>query len=261
MIHWYLGTIGYSYKDWLGSFYPPGTSQRRYLSYYSKIFNSVEIDTTFHSIPQPASVIAWLNSTPPYFKFCLKTPQQITHVLKLSSAHGPMQEFLVAIHGLHEKLGPILLQLPPNFTQGNLSIVDDFLSTLPPEYRFAMEFRHPSWYNDRTIELLSKYGICWVANDFPGLPRDIIQTTDFLFLRWIGVNGMYQHHSYERVDKADELKYWMDKILPIAQQVKAVYGFFNNDYAGFAAGTCIRFKQIAGLDIKVDELPHQERLF
>lgn len=261
MEQWYLGTIGFSYKDWVGSFYPVGTSQREYLPFYSKAFNSVEVDTTFHSIPKQMTVQSWANSTPIDFRFCVKTPRRITHELGLKDTQGLMTEFLDSLHPLGDKLGPILIQLPPRFSQANYSILDEFLETLPRTHQFAIEFRHSSWYTAETTQLLSHHQVCWVASDFPNLPKEIILTSNFLYIRWIGENGMYQHHTYERVDKTDELRSWRDIIRPVSEHVSIIYGFFNNDYTGFAAGTCKRFKQIAGLRDPMENIPYQDRLF
>jgi len=261
MSHWYLGTIGFSYKDWLGSFYPAGMNQRGYLPFYSRVFNCVELDTTFHSIPRQSIVQAWASSTPADFRFSLKTPRLVTHDLGLVGAQGAMLEFIASIQPLGDKLGPILIQLPPKYAQDKLNLLNDFLSPLPRSIRYAIEFRHISWYNEKTVELLTQHQVCWVATDYPNLPRQINLTTDFLYIRWIGNNGMYQHHTHERVDKTSQLKWWLDAIHPFEEHVPAIYGFFNNDYAGFAAGTCRRFKQLAGFPDEEQNLPIQERLF
>jgi uncharacterized protein YecE (DUF72 family) len=261
MSHWYLGTIGFSYKDWVGEFYPTGATQRGYLPYYSKVFNSVELDTTFHAIPQISTVQSWYATTPTEFKFCLKTPRVITHELGLKGAQGLMNEFLESISPLMNKTGPILIQLPPSYTQENYPLLDGFLQNLPTSHHYAIEFRHPSWYNDKTTQLLTRYGVCWVTVDYPKLPRQINLTTDFLYIRWIGINGFYHLHTHERVDKTSQLKWWLHEIHPFLEKVPVVYGFFNNDYAGFAAGTCKRLLLLAGLDDKEQELPFQERLF
>lgn len=261
MIHWFLGTIGFSYKDWVGSFYPVGTSQRGYLPYYTKVFNCVELDTTFHAIPSQSTIQSWVNSTPVDFRFCLKTPRLITHDLGLKGAQGPMIEFIDSLNPIKDKLGPILIQLPPKYTQDNYSLVDDFLASLPETHHFAIEFRHPSWYNAKTTQMLAQYQVGWATSDYPNLPRQIIPTSDFLYIRWIGMNGMYQHHAHEQVDKTSQLKWWLETIRPFFERVPEVYGFFNNDYAGFAAGTCKRFKLIAGLSDEEENLPYQGRLF
>ena len=261
MEHWYLGTIGYSYKDWLGSFYPVGTPQRGYLPFYSKVFNSVEVDTTFHSIPRQSTILTWVNSTPAEFRFCLKTPRLITHEMGLKAAQGLMLEFIDSIHPLVDKLGPILIQLPPRYSQENYSVLEEFLESLPRTYQYAIEFRHPSWYNTRTSQLLTYHQVGWVAIDFPNIPRQINLTSNFIYIRWIGINGMYQHHTHEREDKSKQLKWWLEAVNDFTEDKPVIYGFFNNDYAGFAAGTCKRFKQIAGLNDEEDNLPYQGRLF
>ncbi len=261
MSSWYLGTIGFSYKDWLGGFYPAGAAQREYLPYYTKFFNSVEIDTTFHSLPQLSTVQSWYVTTPPEFKFSLKTPRAITHDLGLKGAHGLMNEFIDTLYPLKDKVGPVLIQLPPSFTSDNWNILNDFLESLPRSHRYAVEFRHPSWYNNKTTELLKQYQICLVSVDFPKLPKKIIPTTNFLYIRWIGVNNMYHYHSYERVDKTDQLNWWLQEIRGFQTQIPTVYGFFNNDYTGFAAGSCKRFMIMAGLMDEENTLPFQERLF
>lgn len=261
MSHWYLGTIGFSYKDWVGAFYPTGTAQRGYLPYYSKELNSVEVDTTFHSIPQHTKVQSWFATVPSEFKFCLKTPRVITHELGLKGAQGLMIEFIDSLLPLQEKMGPILIQLPPSYSQENYSVLNEFLGILPHSHQYAIEFRHPSWYNQKTTELLTHYRVCWVTLDYPNLPKQINLTTDFLYIRWIGINGMYQHHTHERVDKTNQLRSWIQAINRYQEQITNIYGFFNNDYAGFAAGTCKRFMLLAGLKDDDQNIPYQERLF
>jgi uncharacterized protein YecE (DUF72 family) len=261
MSHCYLGTIGFSYKDWLGEFYPIGTTQREYLPYYCKVFNSVELDTTFHSIPQQAKVQSWYTTSPLEFKFCIKTPRIITHELKLKGAQGLVIEFIESLSPLRGKLGPILIQLPPSYTQENYSVLDEFLEILPRSHRYAIEFRHSSWYNVKTTQLLNRHQVCWVTLDYPNLPKQIILTTDFLYFRWIGINGMYHHHTHEQVDKTPQLRSWVQAIDPFLEKVPMIYGFFNNDYAGFAAGTCKRFMLLAGLTTDEQNIPYQERLF
>ncbi len=261
MSHWYLGTIGYSYKDWVGEFYPKGTSQHEYLPFYSKVFNSVELDTTFHSIPQLSTVQAWSNNTPNDFVFCVKTPRIITHELKLKGVEGLMEEFLASLTPIQAKLGPILIQLPPMFSQANYQQLSEFLKNLPGTYRYAVEFRHPSWYKETTKQLLAQYRIAWVTIDYPKLPKAVQNTTDFLYIRWIGINNQYHYHTHERVDKTQQLMSWIDEIASYLDEVSAIYGYFNNDYAGFAAGTGRRFMRLIGLSSIEPELPSQGKLF
>jgi uncharacterized protein YecE (DUF72 family) len=114
-----------------------------------------------------------------------------------------MNEFIESLSPLQGKTGPILIQLPPSFSQENFFVLDEFLEILPRSHQYAIEFRHPSWYNQKTAQLLTHYRICWVSVDYPNLPKQINPTTDFLYIRWIGINGMYQHHTHERVDKTN----------------------------------------------------------
>jgi uncharacterized protein YecE (DUF72 family) len=204
---------------------------------------------------------SWVDTTPNEFKFCLKTPRRITHELGLMDAESLMIEFIDALQPLYEKLGPILIQLPPKYTQENYIILDKFLKSLPHSYQYAIEFRHKSWFNEKTPQLLAKYQVCWVSSDYPNLPKEITLTSNFIYIRWIGVNGMYLHHSYERVDKTNELRWWLEKLQSYSSQISTIYGFFNNDYAGFAAGTCRRFKLLTGIQDEIENQPYQSRLF
>ena len=113
-INWYLGTMGFSYKDWSGVFYPEGLVARDYLAYYSQHFNAVELDSTFYGTPKPAYVERWAAVVPPGFTFCAKVPRTITHDLRLVEAHELMEVFVRTMTLLGDKLGAILIQLPPD---------------------------------------------------------------------------------------------------------------------------------------------------
>jgi uncharacterized protein YecE (DUF72 family) len=263
MIKWHIGTMGFGYKDWSGVFYPAGMSARNYLSYYSRIFNAVEIDTTFYGIPRLETVRRWASVSPASFQFCLKTPNVITHDLKLVGASGLMSQFVERVRLLEEKLGVILIQLPPSFRVDQLDVLDEFLSGLPADIRFAVEIRDRSWYTAKPQmnSMLSKHGVSWAATQYPGLPREINLTADFSYIRWIGQHGSYKKHYRERVDLSTELQKWWWLILEVQDQLESVYGFTNNDYAGFAPATANRFKKIAGLETQ-EHRPHQQgRLF
>ncbi len=261
MDQWYLGTMGFGYKDWQGVFYPPGVSTGNFLSHYSHKFNAVELDTTFYGTPRIDTVQRWLSSVDTGFKFCAKTPRAITHEMGLVGAEGMMVDFIERMQLLEDKLGAILIQLPPRFSAENFPALIAFLKEIPHNVPIAVEFRNRSWYTEMTAELLTKHNICWAATEFPKLPRQVPPTADFLYIRWIGQHGSYDKHTYERVDKTEELKWWGQHIHTHLDHVHSVYGFFNNDYAGFAAGTCQKFKRILGLPTEEFQLPQQGRLF
>lgn len=259
-MRWHLGTIGFSYKEWQGVFYPPGMPSRQYLAYYAERFNSVEIDTTFYGIPRAEQLARWAEATPDDFTFCLKTPQVITHDRRLVDADGLMADFLDVARTLGPKLGPFLIQLPPDFTRAEAETLDAFLDALPADLRYGVEFRHASWETPQTAALLSGHGVCWVTADYIHLSKRIHRTTDFLFFRWLGKHGRFKSKNREQIDTTPALRDWWAEIRAVEDAIKAVYGFFNNDFAGYAPATCNRFKNIIGLPPADIRLLQQGRL-
>jgi uncharacterized protein YecE (DUF72 family) len=267
-INWFIGTIGFSYADWSDVFYPVGLKSRGYLPYYSRVFNCVEIDTTFYGIPREITVLRWAADTPQNFKFCLKTPRMVTHEMGLVGAEGLMAEFVDRAQLLGEKLGPILIQLPPSFSSDRQSVLEVFLSHLQPGVRYAIEVRSQSWYTatgenqaPALLDLLTHFGIAWVSIDYPGLPLQIVPTNDFIYLRWIGQHGSYDKHDHERIDRTARLLEWKSLITTAYGNTHSIFGLFNNDYAGYAAGTAQRFKQLIGLPHIEPQKPIQGQLF
>lgn len=256
-----LGTIGFGYRDWEGVFYPEGLPTREYLKFYNRHFNALEIDTTFYGSPKAETVNRWVADTDDDFIFCVKTPREITHTMGLVGTRGLMSEFCDSIRLFGGKLGAILIQLPPSFTISRSAVLINFLQEIPSDLRFAIEFRNPSWYTDDTAQLLTDHNVCWVISEYPGLPMDIRKTSDYLYIRWIGEHGKYRPHTHERIDKSQQLMSWWANIKPFLDTIQVFYGFFNNDYAGFAAGTCEKFMKIVGLPIEENNRPKQQSLF
>ncbi|MCB0213645.1 MAG: DUF72 domain-containing protein [Anaerolineae bacterium] len=261
MADWYLGTVGFSYKDWDGVFYPPGAPARQYLAHYSQIFNSVELDSTFYGTPPPDRVRQWAMTVPPGFKFCVKTPRQITHDMRLFDALGPMTNFLETMSLLGDALGPILIQLPPSLTDSEIDTVNTFIAGLPSAWRYAIEFRHPSWFTPQTAELLAAHHLCWVSTEYENVPKQVVPTTDFLYIRWLGKHGQFERKNKERIDVTPQLQWWIDQLEPHFDRFETIYGFFNNDYSGHSPRTCNRFKEMMGLEAIYPEIPQQGRLF
>jgi uncharacterized protein YecE (DUF72 family) len=261
MIQWHLGTMGFSYKDWNGVFYPDGLSPRDYLAHYSQIFDSVELDSTFYGTPRADYVERWASVTPEGFTFCAKTPREITHELQLSEeAQDPMHAFLERMRLLGEKLGVVLIQLPPDLSFAHIHTLAVFLRQLPSDVRYAVEFRHPSWHATATGQLLQNHRVCWASTDYRHLPQRVYLTTDFIYIRWIGRHGQYETKDFERVDVRPRLSEWLEDIRNRMDGVYDVYGFFNNDYAGHAPATCNKFKRLAGLPTNPLQPPQQGRL-
>lgn len=266
MTDWYLGTMGFSYESWAGVFYSADLPPRNYLAHYSQTFDAVEIDSTFYGTPRPEVVQRWAAVTPDDFKFCAKTPRLITHELGLlGGAFEEMVTFLESIRLMEDKLGPVLIQFPPSFTIESYHALKGFLEKLPARERFAVEFRHGSWYTptgeEKTTQLLNEHQVAWAATQYPGLPVRIHLTARFLYIRWIGQHGSFKVHDRERIDRLPDLMAWWQLIQPTLDRVQEVYGFFNNDYAGHAPATCNRFKAIAGLPVEKPDLPAQGTLF
>ena len=261
MTKWFLGTMGFSYKPWVGPFYPDGLNSRLHLTYYAERFNALELDSTFYGTPRATSAQRWYEVTPPAFVICPKMPRSITHELRLVSAVEATAEFLARMRLLGDKLGPILVQFPPDFSTAEMGALVHFLPTLPRDLRFALEFRHRSWEAPETAVLLEKHNLSLVAADYIHLARRIVVTTDFLYLRFLGEHGRFPDKDREVVDRSDDLQLWWQNLQPRLPEVKAVYAFFNDDFAGFAPSTCNRFKKVIGLDPGEIRPMQQGRLF
>jgi uncharacterized protein YecE (DUF72 family) len=261
MVSWYLGTMGFSYKEWQGPFYPAGMPARDYLAHYSQFFNAVEIDSSFYGTPRPDYVERWAAVTPPPFTFCPKTPRAITHDSHLPHAVEAMEAFVGTVALLGEKLGAILLQFPPDFTYAKFNPLMTFLKQLPPGRRYAVEFRHRSWDTPGTAALLEQHNICWVTADYIYMPKKIQRTADFLYLRFLGRRGQFPSADREHVDKTPQLQKWWRQLQNHLDSVDTVYGFINDDYAGYAPATVNKFKKVIGLETKDGHPPQQGRLF
>ncbi len=259
-INWHLGTMGFGYQQWVGAFYPAGMTKKNFLAHYSQHFSAVEIDSTFYGIPRASTVQKWTAVTPDDFTFCLKTPKSITHAPTLETGVAEMQTFLEIVSALGDKLGVVLIQFGPEFGYGRMQELANFLETLPQNIRFAVEFRHTSWEQPETAELLSKHNICWTAADYIYMSKTIQRTTDFLYLRFIGPHGQFGSKDREMVDKTPELHYWHEQIQPHLPKIQDVYVFMNNDYSGFSPATCNRFKAIVGDDVQEIRPYIQQRL-
>lgn len=179
----YLGTSGYAYKEWIGSFYPPKTSTKKMLAYYAERFTTVEANNTFYRMPTKEAVAAWLTEVPPGFVFACKAPQQITHFKRLKEdSYQPLAHFVDVVSVLGEALGPLLFQLPPNMKKDAPRLAA-FLAEIPRERRAAFEFRHESWFDDETFTLLAKHNASLVVSESEKLEAPLQKTADWIYLR------------------------------------------------------------------------------
>ena len=264
MTDWYIGTMGFGYRPWQGAFYPDKLPKAHQLAYYATRFNALEMDSTFYGTPKPDVVARWRETTSDGFVFCPKAPREITHDLRLSgAAEDVLALFVVTMQTLGDRLGPILLQFPPDFAPAEAGALAAFLPRLPGGARFAVELRHRSWWGDATADLLRAHGVCWAAADYIYLPKEIRRTADFLYLRFLGRHGQFDDKSREVLDKTEELRAWRAKAavhIEADDPVDSVYAFFNDDYAGHAPATANRLRALLGMEVE-EGPPQQGRLF
>lgn len=261
MTDWYIGTMGFGYKPWQGTFYPDKLPKAQQLAYYVSQFNALEMDSTFYGTPRAATVARWQAVAPDDFKYCPKAPREITHDLRLAPATAAiLDNFLDTMRLLGDRLGPIALQFPPDFTVEERDNLATFLERLPRDLRFAVEFRHRSWWGDETADLLRAHDVCWIAADYLYLPKEIRPTTDFLYLRFLGRHGQFAEKTHEVLDKTADLQQWREQAAAHRAVAPVAYAFFNDDYAGHAPTTANRFKALLGLDVAPGP-PEQGRLF
>jgi uncharacterized protein YecE (DUF72 family) len=179
----HIGTSGYSYKEWKGSFYPKDLAAKRMLHYYGQRFRTVEMNNTFYRLPNASVAGAWAAEVPADFQFVLKAPQRITHVQRLQKTAESVAALLEISKALKGKSGPLLFQLPPNFKK-DVPRLREFLTLLPSRERVAFEFRHASWLDQDVFDLLRDHqaALC-VAESENGVDAPLLRTADWAYLR------------------------------------------------------------------------------
>ena len=269
-----IGACAWSFDEWRGAFYPSDLPESEWLEFYARYFPAVEIDSTFYSAPTENTLLRWVEMTPAAFRFACKLPREITHLCRLRDCTAELNSFLRAIEPLTPKLRVILIQLPPSFTpKDGRQPLRKFLTQLPRDFRFAIEFRHAGWHRPQIIGLLEKCRICWVWADtsplnernlapFEFLPR----TTDFLYLRLLGDyatkydrDGLFVHRYNKLLWKREAaLESWSLKIERHLAEVRNVWAFVGNHFEGFAPETCQRLAQRLGFDLPLPSETEKE---
>ena len=230
----HLGTLGWSYSFWKGKFYPSKAASKDFLTYYSTRYDTVEVDSTFYRIPTQRAVANWKNQTSSDFRFSLKFPRIITHIKMLKNCERETNLFLERTSLLGEKLGPLLLQFPPDFGYEHLPDLADFLRKLPKRNRYVVEVRNIAWLKDDFYAILngSNTALAWV--DSVDMPQTGEVTSDFLYVRWEGdrkkVNGLL---GKIEADTHDKLRDWADKLRPFLSEERMVFGYFSKYYSGY----------------------------
>lgn len=243
----FLGTSGYSYPHWSGGvFYPSGIPQKKWLEYYSEHFNSVELNVTFYRLPLKKTFENWYTRTPEDFTFVVKGSKYITHTKLLIDCKEPLERFFEHSERLGKKLGAVLWQLRPKQSM-NCDRLQEFcylLTQFPVTntVRHVFEFRHMTWFCEKTYELLKKYGfgLCIAHSDRWPVREEV--TADFVYLRFHGGTSLYSSCYTD-----EELRDWAHKTKEWLSEGKDVYAYFNNDALGYAIKNSYTFREMVSL--------------
>jgi len=247
--HVRVGCVGWSYPEWVGPFYPSRAEASDYLALYARVFEVVEVDSSFYAIPSQDMTRAWLEASPEAFRLTAKFPRLITHDKQFVHVEDPLRWFFASIAILRPKLGPLVMQLPPRFSIGSgRPALEAFIDQLPSGYRYAIEFRHRSWFTPETYAWLTDRGIalCWSESDYVEVPP--VVTTDFVYLRFIGDRSLPKLTGALQRDRSAEIQRWHAEVVKVRDTVPEVYVFFNNHFAGFGPACVNLWREIDGQD-------------
>ncbi len=265
---YFIGTQGWSYPDWSGPFYPQGTASSRFLTVYAKAFSAVEVDSSFYAVPPASHFSGWQERTPAAFRFALKLPGELTHERRLQGGAEVLETFCKRAELLGEKLGVILIQLPPDFTTVERPSLESFLKRLPAGFRFAVEFRHADWLDQQTLDSLHRAGAGHALSDGPWIARERAMewsakpTADFAYFRWLGDRPHLTGYTHRQLDRAAEIRGWAEVLKRLASEVREIYGFFNNHYEGHSPASARRLLRHLGEPVTdPDDLNPQLSLF
>jgi uncharacterized protein YecE (DUF72 family) len=227
-----VGTSGYNYPEWKGSFYPDDMKPSKMLPYYAERFSTVEINATFYRMPTAATVEGWAKAVPDAFTFVLKAPQRITHFARLKNVDDPVRVFSDIAGRLGARLGPLFFQLPPNF-QRDVSRLGDLLVQLPPARRAAFEFRHPSWFADDVYDRLRSRNAALCIADTETGSTPAVATADWGYLR------------LRAVDYTDaQLTQWAATLQRIGAGWRDAFVFFKHEERGTGPALAKRFEAV-----------------
>jgi uncharacterized protein YecE (DUF72 family) len=242
-----IGCSGWSYKDWAGPFYAKDLPAGDYLKFYSKVFNCVEVDSSFYRIPNQSLIQRWKTVTPDGFLFSLKLPKKITHDNKLADFESTLTYFYSVVSKLGPKLGPIVAQLPPSIkVEKHMAVMEKFVNALNPKYQHAIEFRHKSWFKPEIYKLLEDHGVAmvWSLNQYLETPAEV--TAKFAYLRMVGEHDITDFGGIQKERKEDMQK-WATNLEEKSDSVDKAYVFFNNHFAGFGPESVNEFRRLLGM--------------
>ena len=219
-MNFWIGTSGYNYPEWKGSFYPEKLPSAKMLPYYAGRFSTVEINYTFYRAPNEKIVDGWNKATPEDFKLTLKAPRRITHDRRLRDCGDLVRQFLETAATLGPKLGALLFQLPPNLKK-DAPLLDAFLDTFPPRVCAAFEFRHESWLDDEIYERLRRRNLALCVADSERLSTPVIVTADYTYFR-------LRDEGYT----PDDIARWGDVMREKTSACREVFVYFKHEEEG-----------------------------
>jgi uncharacterized protein YecE (DUF72 family) len=219
----WIGTSGFQYPEWKGTFYPETLSTAKMLGYYSERFATTEVNYTFRHLPSAKTLERWSAETPAEFRFSLKAPQRITHFAKLRDCEQIMDHFATTVLGLGAKLGPILFQLPPQF-RCDTGVLESFLRNLPNGIRAAFEFRHESWFTDETYAMLRSSNAALCIADTAEFKTPVVPTARFGYLR-------LRNETYTEAD----IERWTDNVRELSEEWEDTFIYFKHEEEGVGA--------------------------
>jgi uncharacterized protein YecE (DUF72 family) len=234
----HIGTSGWHYKHWIGTFYPPQLPPSKMFAFYQQYFDTVELNNSFYRLPTPEAFTAWRKAAAADFCFAVKGSRFLTHNKKLKEPEQALQNLLPRAELLGKKLGPILFQLPPRW-KVNLERLELFLQALPKHNRYAFEFREPSWNRDEVYDVLRRHNAAYCIYELAGIHTPFLVTANFSYVRLHGPGGKYQGCYAE-----DRLKEWAGRITEWSAKLKAIYVYFDNDDSGYAPRNALELKQL-----------------
>jgi uncharacterized protein YecE (DUF72 family) len=242
-LQYYVGCSGWSYTSWEGPFYPSGSENHRWLNFYSNIFDYVEIDSSFCKIPNIFMVNNWANKTPKDFKFTAKFPKVVTHEKRLKNVDKELDQFLEAFRPLSDKTLALLIQLPPSLQiHEGLQGLRELVPILDQRFRYAIEVRHPSWFQDLAYNFFTNHQICMVWSQLAEMKSTPVVTSDFLYVRFIGDRSIEDFGKIQ-IDRMIDMQKWAGSIKNVQkdERIRLAIVAANNHYAGFGPGTAIFF--------------------
>jgi uncharacterized protein YecE (DUF72 family) len=216
----WVGTSGFQYPEWKGTFYPRDLPTKAMLPYYAERFPTTEINYSFYRIPSEKTLSDWMAATPARFCFSLKAPKEITHTKKLRDCGDVLQRFFGVAKTLHEKSGVTLFQLPP-FLKKDAALLKQFLEELPRGCKCAFEFRHVSWFDDDVYGALQSAGVALCIADSEKLSTPVVLTAGFGYFR-------LRDEGYHDADIAN----WAKTIARHEGQLKDIYVYFKHEESG-----------------------------